>query len=198
MASLWSSAWVCPPLATPQPVSAAGDLFVLPPPGRAGVVPAASPAMGCCKGQVLQLVAASHVAASAKAEPATNPLLAAATAGGTRLEGSRALGMGRVLVWDVGAFQDETSMTFSHPNCHGKGWSCHRAPSGVHAPHREPGGCKPRCVLLILCQHPSPCTTPGSRAASRDRGFLGLPHGLVSLAEFPHIPSCFVTGDSRS
>lgn len=115
MASLWSSAWVCPPLATPQPVSAAGDLFVLPPPGRAGVVPAASPATGCCKGQVLQLVAASHVAASAKAEPATNPLLAAATAGGTRLEGSRALGMGRVLVWDVGAFQDETSMTFSHP-----------------------------------------------------------------------------------
>lgn len=65
---------------------------MLHPPGRAGVVPAASPATGCCKGQVLQLVATSPVAATPKAEPATNPLLAAVTAGGTRLEGGRGRG----------------------------------------------------------------------------------------------------------
>lgn len=74
---------------------------------------------------MLQLVATSPVAATPKAELATNAWLAAVTAGGTRLEGSRALGTGRVLVWDVGAFQDEISVTFSHPNCHGKGRSCH-------------------------------------------------------------------------
>lgn len=62
---------------------------MLHPPGRAGVVPAASPATGCCKGQVLQLVATSPVAATPKAELATNAWLAAVTAGGTRLEGGR-------------------------------------------------------------------------------------------------------------